>query len=113
MDHDSLATAVVAALRSDGFDLLLTRDAGLERVADYVLLNFATEHGRAVFTANVADFGRLHGELLASGQHHAGIIVRAEQTMPIGAQLRAFRRIAELFSQAGLADDMLYLDNYR
>lgn len=42
LDHDSSATALVRALRSEGVDVLTSREAGNERLPDEQQLAFAS-----------------------------------------------------------------------
>jgi hypothetical protein len=65
----------------------------LIRIPDEVHLQFATKSGRVLYTFNQADFPRIHGEWLAAGHSHAGIVV-AQQRHSIGEQLRRLNRIA-------------------
>jgi predicted nuclease of predicted toxin-antitoxin system len=64
---------VVVALREYGWDVLTLADVNLSESAipDEVVLQFATEHRRAVITFNRKDFIRLH-KIVAS---HCGIVV--------------------------------------
>ena len=62
-------------LRSRGFDVLTTEEAGLDTAPDEEQLAFATRERRAILTFNLRDFAPLHAEWLSAGRSHAGIIV--------------------------------------
>jgi len=51
-------------------------------------LDYATRHGRVLYTFNVADFYRLHREYLARGKEHAGIVLARQQRYSVGEQMR-------------------------
>ena len=83
LDHDSSDAELVMGLRRAGLDVLTTRDAGNALRSDDWQLRFALSERRAIYSANVGDFGRLHKTWMAAGIHHAGIIVRHNQRMPV------------------------------
>lgn len=64
---------VVTRLRQLGHDILTAQEAGQanQRVADHVVLAYASEQGRAVLSFNRRDFIRLHRDVSS----HAGIVV--------------------------------------
>src|SRR5947208_2312914 len=62
-------------LRTSGYDVLTTEEAGLDTATDEEQLAFATGEGRAILTFNIRDFAPLHRQWLAAGRSHAGIIV--------------------------------------
>ena len=68
-------------LRSHGFEVLSTRDAGRKGKNDFDQLTFAAENGCIVLTHNRNDFLDLSVEWFESGKSHAGIIISA-QHMP-------------------------------
>ncbi len=49
-------------------------DPHLEALPDDELLASATRSGRVLVTENVVDFMPLHAQLLAAGNHHAGLL---------------------------------------
>jgi hypothetical protein len=96
-DEDASQVAIVTALRRRGIDVLTANEAGREGRTDDDNLQFATSQGRAVYSLNANDFTRLHGEFLARGDHHAGIIIIPRQRYSIGEKVR---RILELVENA-------------
>jgi len=112
VDMDSLDHYVVGALRSAGIDVLTSPEAGNERALDERQVAFATAAGRAVYTANRADFARIHKERMTGGRSHAGIIVRADQRMPIGDQIRALRRLCEAHEPEAGVNLFEYLEDW-
>lgn len=111
MDMDSLDSNVVEALRAAGIDVLTTPEAGNERASDEDQLAFATAEGRVIYTANRADYSRLHAALMRAGGRHVGIIVRARQQTSIGKQIRGLGRICQAYEAEGLANLLVYLEN--
>lgn len=112
LDHDSSETALLQGLRRVGVDVLTTREAANDRQPDDWQLEFAARNVRTIYSANVADFARLHSEWMKSGKHHAGIIVRHNQRMPVNQQLARLANAAHRLQPESMADFFLYLDSY-
>ncbi|MBA4180000.1 MAG: hypothetical protein C0506_05365 [Anaerolinea sp.] len=104
IDNDSGDRAVVKALRAAGLDVLTTHEAGGRGWPDAEQLRFATQAGRALDTANCGDFARIHGEWVSAGRHHAGLILRANQLLSEGQQIRGLANISGTFP-GGLPED--------
>ncbi len=98
MDEDSSDGDVIAALRRARHDALSAFDAGRTGLADEEQLSFAAEESRILYSANQGDFMRIHASWMAAGRDHAGILIRSNQTMGVGEQVRAF----EAFQQRAL-----------
>lgn len=111
-DEDCSNGAVVAHLRSNGFDCLTVSEAARTAAPDESQLEFAAAAQRSVVTANTADFCRLHTAWLVAGRSHAGIIVITDQKADVGTQIRAFQRIADQFDAAELRDQLIFLLNW-
>ena len=111
-DKDSGQRAVCDALRSQGISVLRSEDAGNDRYPDPLQLEFAAARGLAVLTANHGDFAALHRHWRELGRHHAGIIIRVNQRMPVGRQIQALLAIDRHLGAIGLSDQLVYLDNW-
>jgi hypothetical protein len=112
LDEDSLNSGLVRGLRSRNIDVLTVAEAGRRGASDEQQLEFAVSVGRAVYTANLADFARLNDRWLATGQHHAGIIVLARQSLSVGVQLRALARLCEECEPIAMQDRIEFLLNW-
>lgn len=73
---EGFSKKVSTLLREKGHDVLTVQEAGQanQKISDEQVLEFATRQGRAVLTANRADFIRLH----QANPNHASIIVCTE-----------------------------------
>jgi predicted nuclease of predicted toxin-antitoxin system len=100
---------VAQALRLRGWDALTTVEAGRRSSTDRDQLAFAASQGYSLLTYNVGDFGRLHAELLAAGDTHAGIIV-ATQDDP-RRNIRALLRLLNSATAETMTDALIYLTN--
>jgi hypothetical protein len=78
-DADSMQRGVLAGLRARGVDAITAQEAGMVGRSDEEHVEFARSQGRVVFSFNVSHFSRIHAELQARGQSHAGIIVASQQ----------------------------------
>lgn len=90
-------------------------DPRLQALADPALLAYAAGEGRVLVTENVVDFMRLHQHMLASGEHHAGLILTNPRRFPrdkraLGHLLRALDAyLRELTVGADLTNDVHWL----
>ncbi len=93
MDEDSMDRALVRALRARGVDITTALEQGMIERADAEHLDYATAHGRVLYTLNVADFSRLHMDYLAQGRVHAGIVLAHQQRYSVGEQMRRLLKL--------------------
>ena len=86
LDHN-FQEQIGHALRREGFDVVIAREVGNERLSDEDHLRWATTHGRTVLTHDKVDFTMLNEMWLERGQTHTGIIICTS------SQQLAFREI--------------------
>jgi hypothetical protein len=72
---------IAPALRARGFDAISVHELDHYGWSDAEHLTYAAAEGRALFTFNASDYITLHGEYLAEGKLHAGIIVSKQHTI--------------------------------
>jgi hypothetical protein len=87
-DEDAMNRKVMRALESRGIDVASPLEAGTVGQSDAEQLAYATAEHRLLYSFNVADFFRLHGEWQRAGRHHAGIVVASRQRYSVGEQVR-------------------------
>lgn len=109
MDED-VHTLIAHALRLRGWEALTTVEAGRQGSSDLDQIRFATEKGYAILSYNVADFPRLHYEIINAGGRHAGIIV-ATQNNP-AANARTLLSLIDTFSAEDFSNQLIYLNNW-
>lgn len=110
MDQDSADFDVVTGLRLAGIDVVSSEEVGMKRARDEDQLAFATSHGRVIYTANRADYARLHHEwMVVTGLHHAGIIIRARQQVGVRWQIRTLVQLSHRIDAGGWPDRLEYL----
>ncbi len=63
------------AIRQRGFDCISAHEAGMLGRSDHEQLEYASGHGRCIFSFNVRDFYPLSEEWAHAGREHAGIVV--------------------------------------
>src|ERR1022692_684698 len=88
IDEDAMDSDLVAALRSRGVTVITAQDAGITGKPDEEQLAFATTHECVLYTFNVCDFYRLHGQWIGAGREHAGMILAPQQRFSVGEQFR-------------------------
>lgn len=100
------------ALRLRGVDVLTALEAGMIEKPDSDHLKFATLQSRVLYSFNVGDFASLHGEFLAEGRSHAGIVVGQQQRYPIGEQMRRLLRVVAERTADEMKDRLEFLGSW-
>ncbi len=93
-DEDSLDQDLIRALKARGLDVESVLTSGMRRRSDRDQLAYATEQKRVLCSFNVGDFCRIHNEMLAAGQEHAGLVLSHQNRFSVGDQLRRLLRLA-------------------
>ena len=109
LDEDTIARALVAALRARGADVQTVVEAGLLGKDDKVQLEWAAANSRALYTFNVSDFCRLHSECLDHGTEHAGIIVVPRQRYDVKQQIRLLLNLLNTKSSEDMRNGLHFL----
>ena len=104
-----MARALVVALRARGADVRTVVEAGLQGKDDSSQLEWAAANGRAIYTFNVADFCKLHGEYLEQGMGHAGIIVVPRQRYTVKEQIRLLLNLLKTQSAEDMRNRIWFL----
>lgn len=108
-DEDIYA-AVAPALRKFGLDAVSTPEADRLGEPDEEQLTYATRCERVLVTFNVAHFAHLHAEWMATGQHHAGIVISSQRS--VGDVLRRLRNLAAKLDADALKNRLAYLGDW-
>jgi len=87
---ENLSAEIARVLRQKGVDAISAHEVGNVQVDDRGQLAYATRDGRAIVTANVADFLALAHEAVATNREHTGIIL-----VPSSFRGHEFRAIAD------------------
>ena len=109
LDDDSLAKALVKALRERGIDVVTTSEVGLDGSDDEEHLAYAAEQGRVLCSFNTRDFYRIHSEWIAQDKSHAGIILAQQQRYSVGEQMRRILRIIASRSAEDMTNGVEFL----
>ena len=109
LDEDTMATALVVALRARGADVKTVIDGGLRGNDDKAQLEWAALNKRTLYTFNVGDFCRLHGEYLDHGKEHAGIIVVPRQRYDVKQQIRMLLNLLRTKSAEDMHNTLYFL----
>lgn len=109
IDEDAMSRALVRGLRSRGIDVTTVLDEGRVGRSDRSQLEYAAETGRVLYSFNVDDFCRLHGEFLLKGNHHSGIVVVYRLRYSVGQQLSRLLSLAAIKSADDIANELVFL----
>lgn len=72
---EDVANLVAILLRSRGWDILTTIEAGMSGYSDDEQIAYAASENRCILTHNRVDYERLHLSYLQAEQKHSGIIL--------------------------------------
>ena len=103
MDYD-----LVEPLRKRGLDVLTALEAKRLGRNDEDHLAFAAARGRSLYSFNIPDYSRLHGEWHGVNRMHSGIVL-AQQRFPIGRQLRCILHLASAKSAEDMRNALEFL----
>ena len=107
-------TRLAADLRSRGYDVLTTQEAGRDTTSDEDQLAFATGDGRAILTFNIRDFAPLHGQWQAAGRAHAGVIVsRQLGSRQYGVLLQRVLRLLNQVTAEEMRGNFVHLEQFK
>ena len=101
--------SLVRALRARMVDVVTPLDVGTVGFDDARQLEWAAEQGRVLFSANGADFCRLHREFMATGRHHSGIVLAQQGRFSIGETLRRLLRVMAVRTPEDMRDQVEFL----
>jgi predicted nuclease of predicted toxin-antitoxin system len=113
LDEDAQSNALVQALRARGLVVATTSEALNAQCTDEEQLQFATSQNSVLVTCNVADFRRLHEELLATpGREHAGILlIRQQRWGPGELARRLIKALAAAAATGGMRNRLEFISN--
>ncbi|MBO1345970.1 MAG: DUF5615 family PIN-like protein [Hormoscilla sp. GUM202] len=109
LDEDAMDGDLVQELRLRGADVTTANLEGMANCADDEHLEYATAQGRVLYSFNVSDYLRLHGEYMREGKNHAGIIMGQQQRYSLGEQMRRLLRIIAVKSAEEMQNHFEFL----
>jgi predicted nuclease of predicted toxin-antitoxin system len=109
LDQDVDVTLAIR-LRTRGYDVVTTRDAGNLNLSNAAQLEYAAKSGRSLLTHNRRHFRRLHGDWLNQGKHHCGIIVSTH--LSLDELERRLLNLLQSISQEQAADRLFSLADF-
>ncbi len=72
-------------------------------------LIWAPVQGRVIYSFNIGDFCRLHGDFIAQERSHADIVLAPQQQYSVGQQLRGLLKLAADKSALEMANQLVFL----
>ena len=112
IDEDAMHDAIILSLRSRNVDVVSATDAEMINRIDDDQLMTATGLDRVLYSYNIKDYQRIHGEWLVKEQTHAGIIVAVQQRYSVGEELSRLTRMINELSAGNMRDRLEYLGNW-
>jgi predicted nuclease of predicted toxin-antitoxin system len=112
-DEDVLPS-LASALRQRGYVAESAHESGMLGRSDIDQLSYASEHGMAILTFNVADFAALAADWFAQGREHAGIILSEQMDRQrFGDLLRQVLKLLDTLTADDLYNGVVYLQHFR
>jgi hypothetical protein len=108
-DEDSMQHALVEAPRLRRIDVLTALEADRIERPDAEHLEFAATEGRVLYSFNVGDFCRLHGEFLSQEKRHAGIVLARQQQYAVGEQMHRLLKLIATRSAEEMENQLEFL----
>lgn len=93
LDEDAMDHDLVRALLARGVDVTTALEAGMIEREDSEHLDYATAHGRVLYSFNVGDLSRLHRAYLAGGKSHTGMLLARQQRYSVAEQMRRLLKL--------------------
>jgi hypothetical protein len=81
-------------------------------VDDEDQLEWATRHGRVIYTYNVKDFQQHHYRYLTTGRSHTGMILAPQQRYSVGEQTRRLLRLIAILTAEDMRDRAEFLGSW-
>ena len=111
-DADSMERAVVNGLQARGVDVMTANEAGTTGWADSEQLAFAHTQSRVLFSFNASDFCRIHGQVLAEGKTHSGMILAPQQRYSVGRRVRLLLKLLAAKTAEDMHNHIEFLSNW-
>jgi hypothetical protein len=106
LDED-VSVLLAVLLRSRGFEVTTTVEAGQRGANDPQQLEYAILHGMTMVTHNRADFEELTRQYIAAGKSHAGIIIAVRR--PAHDIARRLLALMDQVSAEEMVDQLRYI----
>lgn len=110
-DEDAMDTDLVKALLSRCAVVTPVEENFIGATDEQQFLN-ASQRGCVLYTFNVSDFHAMHTRLLATAQHHGGLILVPQQRFSVGEQLRRILRLRAVKSAEAMRDCAEFLSRW-
>ncbi len=111
-DEDAQDNDLIQALRLRGVDVVGAWAAGMRQREDAEHLAYATAQDRVLYGFNVGEFYRLHTQLLARSNSHAGIILAKQQHYSVGEQMRRLLKLIATNSAEEMRNKIEFLSDW-
>jgi hypothetical protein len=113
LDHN-FQEQIGFALRREGFDVVIAREIGHERLSDEDHLRWATARGRTVLTHDKVDFTTLNQAWAERGENHAGIVIcKATPQLAFREILSRLLNVLNSVTADEMTNRLLWLDESR
>lgn len=111
-DEDTMSHALVRSLRTRGLDVVTALESDMIELPDAAHLDYATQHGRTLYSYNIGDYYQLHTLYLPEGKTHAGIILVPQQRYTIGQQMRRLLKLTATLSSQDMQNRLEFLSSW-
>ena len=109
LDED-VPEAVSMALKLRGYDVLTAREAEKKGLTDIAQLEYASSEERILITHNIADFSKIHTEVMKKGRGHNGLVFSKQ--LPIGLIVKGLLKLLSNLTPKKTRNQALWLSDW-
>ena len=112
IDEDSNKRSLVDALRRVDVDVITVVEAGRVGLADDAQLSWASGQMRCLYSANIADFCRIHSDWMEQNKRHAGLILVQQKRYSIGDIQQGMLNLMVEQTTESMQNQLIFLRRY-
>jgi len=109
LDED-VPEAIAVVLRLRGYDVMIVSEAGRKGLTDVEQIKYATSENRTIFTHNIADFCKIHSDIIKRGHEHRGIILSKQ--LPIRVIIKVLLRLLSNLTYEKVRNNVIWLSSW-
>jgi predicted nuclease of predicted toxin-antitoxin system len=106
---EDIPEGITLGLRLRGYDVRTARESGRKGLSDREQIEYAASQQRVIFSHNVADFAKIHRDVLKMGDDHHGMILSKQ--LPVGEIVRALSRLLSHLKEEDMKNRVIWLSD--
>jgi len=107
---ENVHEAIASSLKLRGYDVITVKESGKKGKSDIEQLKYAASQNRVIFTFDIADFYKIHSELILTGFKHDGIILSKQ--LPVGTIVKALSKLLSSVREDSIKNNIAWLSDW-